>query len=133
VYYSTLVDRSIIVMGRLFVVRYMRYKNSYPGQVYVDGADEAIRAKFIAYATMLANFGRLPDGTYGHHLKGDFTKIYELKPGAGRVLGFFYERSIYITNGAPKRKAKEQQKDYEEASRLRDDFYNLVNRKKDQK
>lgn len=127
---STLVDRSIIVMGKLFVVRYMRYRDSYPGQEFIDGADELTRAKFMAFATALANAGRLPDGTHGHFLQGAYSKIYELKPGKSRVLGFFHERNIYITNGAPKKKRKEQEKDYEEAGRLRDDFYYLVNRKK---
>ncbi len=107
----------------------MRYQNGFPAQVYVDGADKLTRAKFFAYATMLANFGRLPDGTNGHFLSGRYSKIYELKPGKSRIFGFIYERNIYITNGAPKRKAKEQEKDYEEASRLRDDFFNLVNGK----
>src|SRR5687767_4121381 len=101
-------------MGALFVVRYMRYENSHPGRVYVDGTDAAIRAKFIAYAARLAEVGRLPDETYGHFLKGKFSKIYEVKPGRGRVFGFFHERTLYITNGADKKKPKEQERDYEE-------------------
>jgi hypothetical protein len=120
-------------MGALFVVRYMRYDDSYPAQDYVNGATGSVRARFFALARMLAEFGRLPDGTQGHFLKPPFADIYEMKPGSGRVFGFFHERTIYLTNGADKKKPKQQKSDYEEASRLRDDFYaRLVPRTEDQ-
>lgn len=117
-------------MGKRLVVRYMRYRDRYPGQEFIDGLDTATRAKFIAQAHVFADTGRLPHETHGHFLRGEHSKVYEFKPGKVRVFGFFHEQSVYITSGAPKKKSKEQQKDYEEACRLREDFYNRLNRKK---
>lgn len=89
-------------------MRYMRYENSYPAQVYIDGADKRVRARFIALARMLSEVGRLPDGRHGHYLQPPFTNIFELKPGDGRLFGFFHERTFYVTNGADKKSKKEQ-------------------------
>jgi hypothetical protein len=117
-----MVDLTIVAMGEAFVVRFMRYKGRYPAMEYLNGMPERDRARFLAYAKRMAEFGRLPSESHGHQLRGDFADLFEFKPGDSRIFAFFYGTSLYLTSGAPKRKAKAQRGDYAEAINLRRDF-----------
>ena len=86
-----MVDRSIVVMGERFVVRWMRYKNSYPAQQYLNGlgADALkVEARLLVLATRMAEHGALPDGTHGHQLSSPYEEIFEFKPHNHRFMSF---------------------------------------------
>jgi hypothetical protein len=117
------VDHSIAAIGDALVIRYMRYRDSFPAKEYLAGVDRPARARFEALAGMLAERGRLPSSAHGHQLAGEYAELYELKPLGHRVFGFWHGTTLYLTNGAPKRAAKAQQGDYDTALRLRADFY----------
>ena len=118
-----MVDRSLVAMGACYVVRYMRFRARYPAQEFIDAQPAAARVRVVALARRLADVGRLPDSTHGHFLKAPYDQIFELKPPGVRVFGFFHERNLYLTHGAPKKKVKEQAGDYATAERLRADFF----------
>jgi hypothetical protein len=118
------VDKSIIAMGERYVVRFMRHKGSYPADDFLNReCDEAIRARFVALAKRMADFGRLPSEIHGHQLRGKYATLFEFKPHGARLFAFFHETNLYVTSGAPKRKDRAQEKDYEVALGLRSDFY----------
>jgi hypothetical protein len=123
-------DRSIIFIGQTLVVRYMRYRNSYPAQQYVDAATEAIRTRFLALARQLAERGEIVNYSHGHFLADPYSEIFELKPRDGRVLGFFHGRNFYVVHGAKKKNAKAQNSDYEIAEQLRQDFFSRLRKAK---
>jgi hypothetical protein len=54
--------------------------------------------------------GKQPEN--GHRLYEPFSDLYELKPGDFRFMGFRSGNNFYLTNGAPKAKKKEQERDY---------------------
>lgn len=119
-----MVDLSLIWIGQELVVRYMRYKGSFPAKDYFEqSCSEHVRARFIALVRQLGITGKLPDKTFGHHLKGQYSDIYELKPKGVRFYGFFSDRNFYVTNAAPKRKAKAQESDHKTAVAMRQDFF----------
>ena len=111
-------------MGDALVVRFMRYKGSYPAKSYIDEMPERDRARFLALAKRMADFGRLPSESHGHQLRGEFSDLFEFKPGDSRVFAFVHGTSLYLTSGAPKRKSKAQLSDYQVALNLRRDFLN---------
>ena len=119
-----MVDLSIVAMGDALVVRFMRYKGSYPAKSYIDEMPERDRARFLALAKRMADFGRLPSESHGHQLRGEFSDLFEFKPGDSRVFAFVHGTSLYLTSGAPKRKSKAQLSDYQVALNLRRDFLN---------
>ena len=123
-----MVDRSIVAMGERFVVRWMRYKNSYPAQQYIeDLASEKVEARLLALASRIAEHGSLPDGTHGHQLGAPYQELFEFKPFGHRFIAFFDDRNIYLTNGAPKKNKKAQVSDYAVAEKMRKDFFNKKN------
>lgn len=110
-------------MGEALVVRYMRYRGEFPARTFLDSkCTTEERARFLALAKQLASQGSLPGRSFGHFLKGEFSKIYELKPFGKRFFGFFIDTSFYVVSAAPKRNPKEQVADYERAMKLRADF-----------
>lgn len=123
-------DRSIIFIGQTLVVRYMRYRNSYPAQQYVDAATEAIRTRFLALARQLAERGEIVNHSHGHFLAHPYSEIFDLKPRDGRVLGFFHGRNFYVVHGAKKKNAKAQNSDYEIAEQLRQGFFSRLRKAK---
>lgn len=128
-----MVDRTIIAFGARLVVRYMRFRNAFPAEEFYREADRPDRVRFDALARYLAEHGRLPDDSHGHFLKGRYSDVFELKPRGSRFFGFFYERNFYVTNGAPKKKKKEQEADYEIASTMRRDFLARISRSRRKK
>ena len=121
-----MVDRSIIAMGNRYVVRWMRFRNAYPAQDYLEtlGAEAArVRARLRVLATMMAEAGQLPGTQHGHFLSGPYHQIFEFKPYGHRIFAFVDGTTIYLTSGAPKRSKKAQDGDYERAMNLRAEFY----------
>jgi hypothetical protein len=121
-----MVDRSIVVMGERFIVRWMRYKNSFPAQEYLHDLasdSEKVEARLLSLAGRIAEHGSLADGTHGHQLGAPYEEIFEFKPHAHRFMAFFDGCNIYLTNGAPKKNKKAQQSDYAIAEKMRKDFF----------
>lgn len=116
-----MVDQSIVHLDEKYVVRWMRFRGRYPAREYVDSLDGLLEARFLALAKNFAKEGFLPD-SHGKFLNGAYSKIYELKPGGHRIFGFLHEGNLYLTNGAPKKKKKEQESDYDRAQSMRSDF-----------
>ena len=110
-------------MGDRYVIRYMRYRNRFPALEYVLSLSDEARATFLAYTRHFADFGPLPGESRGRWLRANYRGIYEFKPRQDRVFGFLHEHRLMLTNGAPKKNAKEQRTDYDVAVRMRDDFY----------
>lgn len=105
------------------VVRYMKYRGTFPARDYFRGACSPVdRARFIALAKQLSIEGKLPGSAFGHFLKGKYSQIFELKPTDSRFFGFFVDTQFYVTNAAKKCKPKQQEADYERALAMRDDF-----------
>lgn len=77
---------------------------------------------FSRQATAL-NSGPLPGESRGRWLKANYRDIYEFKPGAHRIFGFLHEHRLFLTNGAPKKNAKEQRNDYDVALAMRRNFF----------
>ena len=120
-----MVDRSLIVMGPQYVVRWMRFRQEYPAQEYLHslGADSAkVEGRLITLLEWMANTGYLPDPAQGHWLSRPYDGIFEFKPLRHRFFSFITGRTIYLTNGAPKRKRNAQEADYALADRMRRDF-----------
>ncbi|WP_337170177.1 type II toxin-antitoxin system RelE/ParE family toxin [Gemmatimonas aurantiaca] len=117
-----MVDLSIVAMGDARVVRYMRHKGRYPAKDYLDEMPERDRARFFALAKRMADIGHLPSETHGHQLRGEYSDLFEFKPGDSRIFAFLHGTSLYLTSGAPKKKPKTQESDYAEAKNLRRDF-----------
>lgn len=118
-----LVDRSIIAMGTTYVVRYMRFRNAYPAEDYLNAVGEAVKARMLVLAQHLARDGCLTTDQNGHWLDAPFSEIYEFKPQKHRIFAFRHGTSIYLACGAPKRRAKAQRGDYVRAVSLRNDFF----------
>jgi hypothetical protein len=127
-----LVYRSIVWIGTHYVVQYMKYGSRYPAKEFLDALpDKAVRARFVALAKHLATFGRLPSESQGRFLSSKrYAGLYELKPDAFRVFGFFHKHNLYLTNAAAKTNAKAQKQDYEVARTMRDDFLKGIKKKK---
>jgi hypothetical protein len=114
-------------MGRVCVVRYMRYRNSYPARTFIDGMPKGHRERFFASAVRFANDGRLPSDAMGHYLDPPYAEIYEFKPGGWRVFGFRHAQNLYLLSGAKKKNPKAQESDYIVAENMRVNFLsNLV-------
>lgn len=113
-------------MGDRYVVRYMKYRGSYPGKDFLDACTDPVRVRFVALAQRMAVAGRLPTDAHGHQLKPPYADLFEFKPGNVRVFAFFHGKDLYVTSGAPKRKGKAQANDYEAALNLRADFYEQI-------
>jgi hypothetical protein len=124
-----LVDKSIVAMGTRYVVRYMRYKNSYPAEDYLTAAGEAVKARMLVLAKYFARDGRLPTEENGHWLHGKFAVLYEFKPHGHRLMSFTDGSTLYLVSGAPKRRGKAQNGDYEFALTLRLDYLDAKARK----
>lgn len=121
-----MVDRSLIALGEHFVVRWMRYRQAYPAQRYLErlGAERIkVEARLLALCLRMAEHGHLPDPAHGHWLAMPFDSIFEFKPHGHRFFAFADGSTLYLTNGAPKRKAKVQVGDYALAERLRLDYF----------
>jgi hypothetical protein len=118
------VDNSFIAMGDAYVVRYMRFQNAFPAQDFIRSSDRlpGEHSKFLAQAGIMARFGRLPTTTHGHWLQGDYCVLYEFKPGSARLFAFQHLHNLYVVSGAPKRKPKAQNADFDHAMHLRQDF-----------
>lgn len=128
-----MVDRSIVAMGNCFVIRWMRFKNSYPAQDYLESLisdRERVRARLRALATKMAEAGQLPSTQHGHFLAGAYREIFEFKPLGHRIFAFIDGTTVYLTSGAPKRAQKAQQSDYERAKNMREEFYSRRKPKK---
>jgi hypothetical protein len=110
-------------MGTLYVVRYMRFKNCYPVEDYLNLTGDAVKARMLVLAKHFAKEGRLSTDENGHWLHGDYAQLYEFKPGKHRVIGFIDGTSMYLAVGAPKRRAKAQDGDYRHALTLQNDFF----------
>lgn len=85
---------------------------------YYDSVKDC-RIRLAALAQQIASsgiVGKQPEN--GHRLKGDYSDLYELKPGKYRFMGFRAGRNFYLTNGAPKN-AKRQDRDYDFALQIR--------------
>ena len=82
-----------------------------------------MKPSLIAIVRRLTTHGTIEVSERGHMLKGKYKDIMELKPGKHRVFGFRHNNNFYLTNGAPKKKAKEQAADYKLALAMREDFY----------
>ena len=131
-----MVDRSLIVMGDRYVVRWMRYSNAFPAQDYLEnlGADyPRVEARLLALATTMAEQGRLPSKSHGHFLEAPFEEIFEFKPFSHRFFGFFDGQMLYLTNGAPKRNQKAQNADYVAAKRMQSAFFARTHSKRGEK
>ena len=122
-----MIDQSLIWLGKLLVVRYMRYRSAYPARDFFESScSSAERARFIAMARQLSETGKLPDATFGHFLKGRYAEIYEIKPHGTRFFGFFIDNVFYVTNAAKKKKSRDQETDYKRAVAMREDFLNRL-------
>lgn len=115
----------VLLTGPCLTIRYLNYKGKTPAKDYVD-SDGPNKAKLLAIARQLAETGRIRLNSRGHLLKGKHKKIMELKPGASRVMGFRHGSDFYLTNGAPKKKRKEQEKDYDRALTMRTWFLDNI-------
>jgi hypothetical protein len=124
-----MVDHSILAIGGALVVRFMRYKGRYPAKDFLDSMPTKDRARLIALAKRMAETGSLPVPAHGHQLRGNYSDLFEFKPGDSRVFGFFHNSNLYLTSGAPKKKPKAQEGDYLEALNMRADFYRREARK----
>lgn len=121
-----MVDRSIVVMGNRYVVRWMRFRNSYPALDYLENLTsdaERIRERLLSLVTFMAEAGQLPSAQHGHFLSGAYRQIFEFKPIGHRIFAFIDGTTLYLTSGAPKRSPKAQAGDYERAMNLRAEFY----------
>lgn len=116
-------------MGTRYIVRYMRYKNSYPAEDYLNGAGEAVKARMLVLAKSFARDGRLTTEENGHWLHGKFNVLYEFKPHGHRLMGFTDGANMYLLSGAPKRRGKAQNGDYEFAFTLRADYFDTKAKK----
>lgn len=118
-------------MGSAKVVRFMRHGAGFPARDFLD-AHEELEPAFLAMATQYAETGRIVLRERGHWLSGPFRQIFEFKPRRGRIFAFEHESMLYLTNGAMKTaKAKAQESDYQRALVLRQDFYDKLSRKTD--
>ena len=88
-----------------------------------------VMPSLIAIVRRLATHGRIDVPERGHMLKGKFKDIMELKPGKHRVFGFRDGNNFYLTNGAMKKKAKDQKADYGLALQMRADFLARASKK----
>lgn len=119
-----MIDKSIVLMGERYVIRWMRYRNSFPAYEYLRGLADAdrVEARFRALAAMFADNGRLPSDTHGHWLSSPFETLFEFKPFGHRLIGFEDGSNFYVAYGAPKRNKKAQNGDYQTAENLRQNF-----------
>jgi hypothetical protein len=104
----------------------MRYQGSYPAKDYLE-AHSKVKPSLLAIVRRLSTHGTIEVSERGHMLKGKYKDIMELKPGKHRVYGFRHNNNFYLTNGAPKKKAKEQEADFKLALAMRTDFYAKLN------
>jgi hypothetical protein len=125
-----LVGRDFVRAGRLYVVRFMRYGNGFPALEYLLDQNDDIRATFFAYASHFADFGPLPGESRGRWLRANYKGIYEFKPQQHRLFAFLHEYRLFLTNGAPKRSAKEQRNDYDVATTMRANFFEGIEERK---
>ena len=122
--------------GECYVIRWMRFRNSYPAQDYLESLNadsDRVKARLFALATMLADSGQVPSTQHGHFLSGPFSKVFEFKPFGHRFFAFVDGTTVYLTNGAPKRAKKAQEGDYQQALNLRTEFYTKKKPKKGEK
>lgn len=117
-----MVGRDFVGAGHMYVVRFMRLGNGFPGLDYLLDQDEEVRATFFAYARHFADYGPLPGESRGRWLRANYTGIYEFKPLQHRIFGFLHTYRMFLTNGAPKRNAKAQRNDYDVAVEMRKNF-----------
>jgi hypothetical protein len=108
-----------LAAGGTVAIRWARYADGRcHAKDYYDATKEC-RTSLAALAQQVANrgyVGKQPEN--GHRLKGEYSELYELKPGDHRFMGFRFGRDFYLTNGAPK-DDKKQEKDYAFSLKIR--------------
>lgn len=121
-----MVDRSVVAMGNRYVIRWMRYRDAYPAQEYLEGLGaeaQRTRERLLALATMMAAAGQLPSTAHGHFLSGAYREIFEFKPFGHRIFAFLHGTTLYLACGAPKRAPKAQEGDHVRAMNLRAEYF----------
>lgn len=109
----------LLMPGPCLAIWYYEHHGKYPAKDYVD-ANRVVKIKLLAIVRHLSEHGRITVSSRGHRLSGRYRDIMELKPGSGRVFGFQDEGHFFLTNGAPKRRRREQEADYRRALDMRE-------------
>lgn len=103
----------------------MRFQGAFPAKEFLAGIagseGKRVRARMLALAQRMADSGKLAY-EHGHWLDGPYSDLFEFKPYKYRVLAFRRSNYLYVTNAAKKALPKVQNRDYDYALALRDDF-----------
>lgn len=87
-------------------------------------ANPECKAALLAQARQISikgRVGKVPEN--GHYLEGEFSELYELKPGDHRFMGFRRGSDFYLAYGAAKKsKVRAQEADYRTALELKQAF-----------
>jgi hypothetical protein len=108
----------IAAKGTLLTVRYARHTNGHCyAQEFLNEVAE-LKPKFIAIFRQYADSGMIRNEKHGHMLRGAYSKLLEFTNRSGRVMAFRRGATCYLTNGATKKKPREQNLDYDRAMEI---------------
>jgi phage-related protein len=109
--------------GQIFTIEfYVTEDDKNPVEEWLEDSDQAIQKKFAALLMRLGDTGKIWNEQKFKHLEGS-EKIYEFKPGKGRVLCFFFiDKKVILTNAFLKKSQKTPKAEIELAEKRRAEY-----------